>query len=345
MTKLVIANIGPVSSVQDGGRHGAQRYGLTPSGAMDRLALASANCLVGNAPFAASVEIGPFGAAFAARDGAVRVALCGAPRGADIAGRNAAFDTSMIIADGETLALGFARGGAFSYLAIEGGIAGEPMFGSLAVNARAGLGSPYPRPLQSGDEFQVNAASRAAERRIELPAPANGPIRVVFGPQDDEFADAAKALFLDSEWKISATSDRMGYRLEGPVIRHLHGHNIVSDGTVDGSVQVPGNGAPIVLMKDRGTSGGYPKIATVISTDLGRFAQTPAGTGFRFKAISMAEAQAEARTFAELLRTLPDRLRPIEAFDLNIEALQHANVAGSAVSAVDAGTWHALADD
>jgi len=345
MTKLVIANIGPVSSVQDGGRHGAQRYGLTPSGAMDRLALASANCLVGNAPFAASVEIGPFGAAFAAREGAMRVALCGAPRGADIAGRNAAFDTSMIIADGETLALGFARGGAFSYLAIEGGIAGEPMFGSLAVNARAGLGSPYPRPLQSGDEFQVNAASRAAERRIELPAPANGPIRVVFGPQDDEFADAAKALFLDSEWKISATSDRMGYRLEGPVIRHLHGHNIVSDGTVDGSIQVPGNGAPIVLMKDRGTSGGYPKIATVISTDLGRFAQTPAGTGFRFKAISMAEAQAEARTFAELLRTLPDRLRPIEAFDLNIEALQHANVAGSAVSAVDAGTWHALADD
>src|SRR6266700_7078138 len=226
MTKLVIANIGPVSSVQDGGRHGAQRYGLTPSGAMDRLALASANCLVGNAPFAASVEIGPFGAAFAARDGAVRVALCGAPRGADIAGRNAAFDTSMIIADGETLTLGFARGGAFSYLAIEGGIAGEPMFGSLAVNARAGLGSPYPRPLQSGDEFQVNAASRAAERRIDLPPLPDGPIRVVMGPQDDEFSDDAKKLFLEAEWKISATSDRMGYRLEGPVIKHLHGHNI-----------------------------------------------------------------------------------------------------------------------
>ena len=104
------------------------------------------------------------------------------------------------------------------------------------------------------------------------------------GPQDDEFGDDAKKLFLDSEWKISATSDRMGYRLEGPVIRHLHGHNIVSDGTVNGSIQVPGNGAPIVLMPDRGTSGGYPKIATVISADLGRFAQIPAGTGFRFKA-------------------------------------------------------------
>jgi 5-oxoprolinase (ATP-hydrolysing) subunit C len=338
MSKLVISAIGPASSVQDGGRHGAQRYGLTPSGAMDRLALAAANTLVGNALFAAAIEIGPFGAAFAARDGAVRIALAGAPRNADIAGRAVTSDTSMTLADGETLTLGFARGGSFSYLAIEGGIDGEPMFGSLSVNARAGLGSPYPRPLQAGDELQTVAASGAAERRIDLPPLADGPIRVVMGPQDDEFGDDTK-LFLDSEWKISATSDRMGYRLDGPVTKHLHGHNIVSDGTVNGSIQVPGNGAPIVLMPDRGTSGGYPKIATVISADLGRFAQIPAGKGFRFNAVSMAEAQGEVRKLADLLRTLPDRLRPIENFDLNIEALQDANVAGAAVSAVDARTW------
>jgi len=338
MSKLVITAIGPASSVQDGGRYGAQRYGLTPSGAMDRIALAAANTLAGNAPFAAAIEIGPFGAAFTAREDAVRVALAGASRSADIAGRAVASDTSMTLADGETLTLGFARGGSFSYLAIEGGIKGEPVFGSLAVNARAGLGSPYPRPLQAADELQTAAASGAAERRIDLPAAVAGPIRVVMGPQDDEFGGATK-LFLDSEWKISASSDRMGYRLDGQVIKHLHGHNIVSDGTVNGSIQVPGNGAPIVLMPDRGTSGGYPKIATVISADLGRFAQIPAGMGFRFKAVSMAEAQAEARKFSELLRTLPDRLRVIDNFDLNIEALQDANVAGSAVSAVDAGTW------
>src|SRR5712672_2497635 len=212
------------------------------------------------------------------------------------------------------------------------------MFGSLAVNARAGLGSPYPRPLQAGDELQTAAASGAAENRIDLPPPADGPIRVVMGPQDDEFGDA-RQLFLDREWKISSASDRMGYRLEGPVIKHLHGHNIVSDGTVNGSIQVPGNGQPIVLMPDRGTSGGYPKIATVISADFGRFAQTPAGRAFRFKAVSIAEAHAAARKFAALLRSLPDRLRPIESFDLNIKALQDANVAGHAVSAVDATTW------
>ena len=339
MSRLVISAIGPASSVQDGGRFGAQRYGLTPSGAMDRLGLAAANCLLGNVLFAAGVEIGPYGAAFAACEGAVRIALSGAPRSADIAGRAIAWDTSVTIAAGETQKLGMARGGSFSYLAIEGGIAGEPMFGSMAVNARAGLGSPYPRPLQAGDELQAMAASGAAERRIDLPAAVGGPVRVVMGPQDDEFGTDDIDLFLGSVWKISATSDRMGYRLEGPVTRHLHGHNIVSDGTVNGSIQVPGNGQPIVLMSDRGTSGGYPKIATVITADFGRFAQTPAGTAFRFKAVSMTEAQAEARKFAELLRTLPDRLRPIESFDLNIEALGDANVAGAAVSAVDARTW------
>jgi 5-oxoprolinase (ATP-hydrolysing) subunit C len=162
----------------------------------------------------------------------------------------------------------------------------------------------------------------------------------VWGPQDDEFADATKKLFLDSEWKISATSDRMGYRLEGPALKHLHGHNIVSDGTVNGSLQVPGNGQPIVLMPDRGTSGGYPKIATVISADLGRFGQIQAGRGFRFKAVSMAQAQAEYRAMVALLRSLPERVHDANTLVLDIEALQNANVAGTAVSAVDAQTWH-----
>jgi allophanate hydrolase subunit 2 len=206
MPKLVVASIGPASSVQDGGRPGSQRYGLTPSGIMDRLALAAANTLVGSAQRDAAIEIGPFGAAFSARGGPVRIGLAGAERTADIAGRSLALNSSATLADGETLTLGFARNGVFSYLAIENGIAGEPMFGSLAVNARAGLGSPYPRPLQAGDELEVAVASGAAECRIELPDVGEAPIRVVMEPQDDEFGDEAKALFLASSWKISATS-------------------------------------------------------------------------------------------------------------------------------------------
>jgi biotin-dependent carboxylase-like uncharacterized protein len=338
MSRLVVTAVGPGTSVQDGGRFGAQRYGLTPSGAVDRLALAAANRLVGNAEFAAGVEVGPLNAVFTAREGAVRVALTGAMRPADVAGRSVVLNTSMTLADGESLSLGVARGGVFNYLAIEGGVQGEPMFGSLAVNARAGLGSPYPRPLQAGDALQAAPASGAPERRIDLPAPQDGPIRVVMGPQDDEFG-APKQLLLDSEWRISATSDRMGYRLEGPAIKHLHGHNIVSDGTVNGSIQVPGNGQPIVLMPDRGTTGGYPKIATVISADLGRFGQTQAGRGFRFKAVSMAEAQAEYRAMVALLRSLPERIRDANALVLDVEALHSANVAGHAVNAFDARTW------
>ena len=200
MSKLVITSIGPASSVQDGGRPGSQRYGLTPSGAVDRLALAAANTLVGNELFAAAIEIGPFGAVFAARGGAVRVALAGGSRSAEISGRAVTFDTSATLADGETLTLGFAKGGSFSYLAIEGGIAGEPMFGSLAVNARAGLGSPYPRPFQSGDELQTAPASGAAERRIELPAIPDTPIRILFG-------SAGRRIFRTTPKSCSSTAN------------------------------------------------------------------------------------------------------------------------------------------
>lgn len=339
MSALVITSVSPGTSVQDNGRFGAQRYGLVPSGAVDRLAMAAANALLGNPLFAATIELGPLNSVLTAKGGAVRVALTGATRPADVGGQQLAMNTTVTLADGDSLNLGVARAGTFGYLAIEGGVRGEPMFGSLAVNARAGLGSPYPRPLQAGDELEVSAARSTGEMRIDLPAPVSGPIRVVMGPQDDEFGDARDA-FLDNDWKISATSDRMGYRLEGPVIEHLHGHNIVSDGTVNGSIQVPGNGQPIVLMPDRGTSGGYPKIATVISADLGRFGQTQPGTPFRFKAVTMAEAQAEYRAFAELLASMPGRVHESNLQTLDIKALLSANVAGFAVSATDDGTWH-----
>ncbi|MET0444826.1 MAG: biotin-dependent carboxyltransferase family protein [Pseudorhodoplanes sp.] len=342
MSKLIVASVSPGTSVQDIGRFGAQRYGLVPSGAVDRLAMAAANALLGNPLFAATLELGPLNSVFTAKGGAVRVALTGALRPADVAGTPFAVNTTVTLADGESLNIGVARSGTFGYLAIEGGVRGEPMFGSLAVNARAGLGSPYPRPLQAADELLVATASAMTEKRIELPAPAEGPIRVVLGPQDDEFAEG-KDLFFNSDWKISATSDRMGYRLEGPEIKHLHGHNIVSDGTVNGSIQIPGNGQPIVLMPDRGTSGGYPKIATVISADLGRFGQTQPGMPFRFKAVSMAEAQAAYRAYAELLQSLPGRVHDSNILMLDIKALLNANVAGTAIDATNDATWQAAA--
>ncbi|MCO5129140.1 MAG: biotin-dependent carboxyltransferase family protein [Xanthobacteraceae bacterium] len=338
MSRLIVTAVGPATSVQDAGRFGAQRYGLPPSGAMDRLALATANTLAGNPPFTAAIELGPYGATFTAEDGPVRIALAGAARGIKIDDRVLPRNQSATLQPGERLTLGAAREAVFSYLAVEGGISGEAAFGSRSVNARAGLGSPVARPLQSGDRLDVDPATERAEQTIASLPIAPDPIRVVLGPQDDEFGDAVRT-FLDGVWTISPTSDRMGYRLEGPLIRHRNGHNIVSDGTVNGSIQVPGNGQPIVLMPDRGTTGGYPKIATVIGPDLGRFAQTPPRRPFRFEAISVAEARQAAIAFAARLADLPARMTAVGQFEVNVAALHSANIAGHAVSAVDAGTW------
>ncbi len=343
MSALEIISIGPLSSVQDRGRFGAQRYGLTPSGAMDVLALATANALVANEAFAAAIEIGPFGATFKAQ-GLVTIGLAGAARPASRGSQSLQWPQSVTLRDGDVLTLGFAREGLFSYLALHGGVQGEPVYGSLSVNARAGLGSPYPRPLQAGDRLACAPQRERPAHIIDLPKPDAGPIGIVFGPQDDEFADDVRRRFLDAEWTISPTSDRMGYRLEGPAIAHAHGHNIVSDGTVLGSIQIPGNGAPIVLMPDRGTSGGYPKIATIASADFGRFAQMPAGRPFRFKALTVAEAQAAARAFASRIASLPGCVAPWRDGTFDLDALVRANVAGAAVSATDARSWQSSPD-
>ncbi len=339
MAKLVIGTVSPATSVQDAGRFGAQRYGLTQSGAMDAFALACANTLVGNSLFTAAIEVGPLGGTFTARGGALRLALSGSMRQASIGARQLTLNESALLADGESLTLTPARTGSFTYLALEGGVQGEPVFGSLSVNMRSGLGSPYPRPLQSGDEINIAEAQPLAhERKLELPAETERPIRVVMGPQDDEFGEATE-LFLKSDWTLSAASDRMGFRLEGPVIKHNGGHNIVSDGTVSGSIQIPGNGQPLVLMPDRGTTGGYPKIATVIGPDLRRIAQTQVGKKLRFKAMTITEAHVEARRYAKFLASLPGLLREARGSAFNLDALQSANIAGAAVSAMDSVTW------
>jgi biotin-dependent carboxylase-like uncharacterized protein len=309
---IIVDSAGPATSVQDSGRQGAQRYGLTTSGAMDLVALAVANRLVGQRSNAAAIEIGPLGASFTAGEGGVRLSLAGADRVARAGGRGAWLNETFHLAEGATLLLSPARSGVFSYLGVEGGIAGEPVYGSLSVSARAGLGSPYPRPLRAGDRLEVGTASPSPqERRCKPPAVANGPIRVVLGPQDDVMTPEAVALFLATEWRLSPKSDRMGYRLEGPRLAHGNGFNIVSDGNVAGSIQVPGSGQPLALLADRGTTGGYPKIATIVTADLSRFAQTQAGGRVRFAALPIEEAQAEARAFAAMLASIGERVEPL----------------------------------
>jgi 5-oxoprolinase (ATP-hydrolysing) subunit C len=147
------------------------------------------------------------------------------------------------------------------------------------------------------------------------------------------------ALSLDVDWLVSPKSDQMGYRLEGPVLDHADGFNIVSDGTAPGSIQVPGNGQPLVLLADRGTTGGYPKIATVITADLSRLSQTPAGGRVRFVTVQIEEAQAEARRFVAMLASIPSRVEALVRDVPSGETLFSANLAGRAVNALDPQTW------
>lgn len=307
MNVLEVVTVGPLTSVQDIGRFGAQRYGLAPSGALDRLSLAAANALAGRPLSAPAIEIGPIKTVFVVRGGPLCMALTGALRFARSNDRPCPLYRTFTLRDGDTLTLDAARKGVFSYLTVAGELKGEAVFGSFSVNARAGLGSPYPRPLRSGDRLAFENVTALPERGMIPPVFGDGAIRAVPGPQHDEFGQAVD-VFFDSPWHISPSSDRMGYRLQGPALTHAGNSNIISDGTVDGSIQVAG-GQPIVLMRDRGTTGGYPKIATIISADLGRFAQTRPRHALRFAAIGVDAAQREARIFHALLQSLPERVR------------------------------------
>ena len=335
MSILAVDEAGPATSVQDGGRFGYLRFGLSSAGAMDPTALATANALVGNEAQAPAIEVGPFPARFSAAEGDVRLALTGAARVATIGSSAVAMGESFVLKSGATLALKAARGGTFTTLAIAGGIEGTPMFGSFSVHARADLGSPLPRPLKAGDRLAVaTALPGTRDFRLPLPAPGTAPIRVVLGPQDDYFGDAALAAFFAAGWQISPASDRMGYRLLGPKIVAARGHNIVSDGIALGQIQVPGDGQPLVLMADRGTTGGYPKIAAIVSADLGRFAQTPAGTEVRFEAVSIETAQEIARSWRRQLAALPAARQIVVRGHPTSETLLAANLAGEAVDAL-----------
>ena len=338
MCSLLIKAAGPLTSVQDMGRVGVERYGLAPSGAMDKRALAEANTLVDMAKEAAAIEIGPFGFSACLFESEAACALTGASRSVRINGMHARMYESLSLKSGDVIEMDAARNGAFSYLAFQGGLAGDRVFGSLSVNARAQIGAPYPRPLQAGDVLHILPGQNVSPRRRLIPPKhAHRVVRIILGPQQDRFHNVMDA-FLESDWTLSTACDRMGYRLNGPRIHAHDGHDIISDGTVNGSIQIPGDGCPIVLMPDRGTTGGYPKIATVITPDLGMLAQMPFGQAFRFVVVDIEEAQRLCRLFYAELNNIQNRLLPTDdQIDEKLLALH--NIAGNAVSGLDVATW------
>ena len=335
MSVLRVLACGPATSVQDGGRAGWQRYGLSASGPMDPLAFAAANVLLGNPPGTAAIELGPGGGRFRAEGGALRLALTGAVSAASVEGAAMAWHRSFVLREGETLRIAPPREGVFATLGIGGGLDLPSAMGSLALHRRAALGGLDGRPLREGDALPVAGEAPSGESDLRLdpvPLERDRPVRVVLGPQADRFTEAGLATLLDAEFRVSGRADRMGYQLDGPAVAHGEGgFNIVSDGTVPGSIQVPGEGRPIVLMADRQTTGGYPKIATVISADLRRIAQRRPGDRVRFEAVEVATAVRLARERAAWIASLPERLSP--AGDA-LDRMWQANLAGDAVDAL-----------
>lgn len=325
-----------MTGLQDLGRFGWQRHGVASSGAMDRLALAAANALVGNPPGAAGIEFILFGGEFTVEGASVRLAVAGAPAAVALDGQPVSLMTSTTVRGGQTLTVGAAPTGVYMYLAVAGGFALEPQLGSLSLHARARIGGFHGRPLRAGDRLPLKHEQAEGDDELgldPLSLEPDAPIRVVLGPQDDYFTAAGLETFLSATYRVSPEADRMGYRLTGERIEHALGYNIVSDGIVAGSVQVPGTGEPIVMMADRQTTGGYPKIATVISPDLRVIAQRRPGAPVRFQAVSIDQAQRQAREAVRALSTLAAQARPRGL--PRSEDLLALNLAGSAVDALE----------
>lgn len=300
-----VLSAGPGATLQDGGRHGYLRFGVTAAGPMDPLAHATANLAVGNPKDATAIEVSVGGIEVSAESGPLGVAVAGGEFALSLDGRPLPPAAVLNLEEGAVLKIRAGGRGSWCYLAVAGQLTVPKVLGSHATHTRTGFGGVNGRAIIAGDcfGFEPSGPSQLSTSAIVAPwleRPLDT-VRVVLGPQHDYFADDQIAAFLAGPWTVSARSDRMAYFLDGPRLKHARGFNIVSDGIAMGAIQVPGDGRPIVLMADRQSTGGYPKIATIIGPDIGRLAQARPGTVFRFAAVSIGAAVAARREEADLL--------------------------------------------
>jgi biotin-dependent carboxylase-like uncharacterized protein len=334
--RLLVRAAGPGVTLQDKGRRGLSRFGVTPADPMDEGAYLAATLAAG-ASSAIEVSIG--GVELEAEGAELLVAVAGGAFDIRLDGRPLPPACALALAPGTRLSIRAGPIGAWCYVAVGGRIDLAPVLGSLATHTRSSIGGLQGRALRSGDSLPIADPQAPPAAPLALAAPwlarVDAPIRVLLGPQDDYFPKYAVEIFLSATWRLAARSDRMAYRLEGPKFAHAKGHDIVSDGVALGAIQVAGDGAPLVLMADRQPTGGYPKIATVIGADLGALAQKRPGESLRFAAVTWDEAVAARRALREAI-SLGVRLEPL-ARDLSAETLLSQNLVGGVVSADDSG--------
>ena len=329
---LRVVHAGPGVSLQDSGRWGYLRVGVTATGPMDVLAHEAANLAAGAPAGAAAIEISVGGLDLVADSGSIGLAIVADGFRVSRDGLGLPSNCTLTLAAGEKLSIRAGAAGSWAYVAISGRIDAKPVLGSLSMHARSGTGGAG---LFAGDVLHIiDERAGPAPRALAPMSPAmDQPIRIVPGPQDDYFDAENFALFLRGPWRVSPRSDRMAFALDGPKIAHLKGFNIVSDGIAFGAIQVPGDGVPFIQMADRAPTGGYPKIGTVIAADLGRLAQMRPGHTLHFAAVTVEEAVEAWRAARAQMEASAHA--PGEGGALTSEELLAKNLVGGVVSADD----------
>lgn len=310
-----ILSPGPLTTVQDGGRYGFGRYGVPPSGALDTFSLGIANLLVGNPEHEAGLEITIMGLKLRALTD-LMIAVTGADLNPHLNGKSLRMWCAHPMKKDDVLHFKTLRSGCRAYLSVRGGISLDPVLGSKSTNLVSGFGGYEGRALKPGDRLYTDPPDtlfRAIERELDLNSipqySKDWVVRVLLGPQDDDFTEESKKLFLESPYTVSPKSDRTGTRLCGPAVHTKPGvkESIISEGVVAGSIQIPGDGQPIIILVETVT-GGYRKIATVISADLPLLGQVKPGDSIRFRLISFEEAIAALKRVDEIIATLREPL-------------------------------------
>lgn len=323
---LAILEPGLQTTVQDLGRPGFQHLGVAVGGALDPLSFRAANVLVGNAPEVGALEVAYLGPKLRVEADSLRFACVGAnvsvevfPDEAARTGTSVGTLRSFSARRGDIIRIGALQDSAVVYIAVEGGFALRPVFGSVSTYIRGGMGGWHGRALVAGDllPLQRQSASERGEYQMsELDLSLPPRFRVIVGPQSDYFSDAALRQLFEGQYTVRPDSNRMGMRLSGPKLEHAQGFNIISDAIAPGSIQVPGDGQPIILMVDRQTTGGYPKIATVISADLPALGRVRLGSSVAFAEVTLEEASRLRRLFLNEIESLPRRLSPYQPGDI-----------------------------
>lgn len=287
VAQLSVQFAGPLVTFQDGGRIGHLRYGVTASGPMDRVAFAAANAAVGNAPNQTCIEVSLGGLVLDCKEGAVTIALAGGDFAVDHDGAKSSGWTVLTLRPGERLAVRGGASGSWAYLAFAGHLETQTWLGHSATLSTSGLGGGA---LHAGQEVAITNAAVREEREGGIAHPNVDPTaksyRVVMGPQDKWFEAEALEALLGQPFSVTDGYDRMGMRLKGPTLSLDGALSIPSEPIIRGSVQVSGEGVATVLLADHQTTGGYPKIATVISADLDRLVQCRSGDAVSFEPVS-----------------------------------------------------------